>query len=433
MVPACGCADPLRWTGGHRISMQSEVRGKEMTPTPSCQTPADFRVLSPPVVQNATEDSFAVAWAVSGCATGAVEWGLIPELGHTSVPTEGGRAVLGDSVLSVRVDHGSGGKAVHYRVVTRPVVSESADSLQVGPPIRGPLRQLQPPRAEAKSCHLTVINDTHAHGETVQRLAERIDEANPDLLLWNGDVADFIDTPQSVAAITLTPGQDAADPAAGGWASSRPLIYLPGNHDVRGRPQTLPKALLPWPRRDGEPRLASAPGCESRYCFAQRLGPLALVGLDTGEDKPDWRFEGLAAFEPYREAQREWLEKVLQKPEIATAPYLITICHIPLHGLPGDNDGTGAEGFAFYSGFGQRLWGPLLREAGCQAVISGHMHIPRIDPPTPDFPMHQVVGGGPKVEDATLIHLRAGAGGLDLTMENLAGDLLGKIPLPPRS
>jgi hypothetical protein len=69
--------------------------------------------------------------------------------------------------------------------------------------------------------------------------------------------------------------------------------------------------------------------------------PLAIICLDTGEDKPDARevWGGMAAYEPYREGQKEWVQGALKEPKTASAPYLLAFCYIPLRGRPGDNDG----------------------------------------------------------------------------------------------
>ena len=154
-----------------------------------------------------------------------------------------------------------------------------------------------------------------------------------------------------------------------------------------------------------------------------RVGPVALVGLDTGEDKPDHHpaWAGLAAFEPYRARQRDWLECALRRPEIATAPHLVVFAHIPLRGEPGDNPGDTLEGYARYSRHSQQLWHPLLAEAGAQVVISGHTHRHRCDAQTDEFPYAQLVGGGPTPEHATLIRGRADAERLELTVTDVSG------------
>src|SRR5690606_23030673 len=114
-------------------------------------------------------------------------------------------------------------------------------------------------------------------------------------------------------------------PAGSDFAATRPLLFTSGNHDVRGAAaRSLASALVDWPDQ----------GTLGRS-FAVRQGPLAIIGLDTGEDKPDRHpvFAGLASFEPYRKAQGVWLEQTLARPDIANAPYIVVFCHIPLWGL----------------------------------------------------------------------------------------------------
>jgi predicted phosphodiesterase len=281
-----------------------------------------------------------------------------------------------------------------------------------------------------------MVNDTHDHKTTIERLANRINTINPDAVVWNGDATNTFDTPQQTARICLTPGQKPSNPSAGGWASTRPLLFTLGNHDARGKSaRTLPEVITPWPLNTGDPLgLSTTPAATGRYCFVKRIGPLAIVCLDTGEDKPDSRavWGGMAAYEPYRKAQREWLLKALKQPEIASAPYLITFCHIPLRGLKGENDGTGPTGYCDYSGFGQKLWLQPLIDAGCQMILSGHTHQYRIDPPNKEFPIYQVVGGGPKESNATITHIQADAQSLRLNIESLKKETLGEVTLTPR-
>ncbi len=67
--------------------------------------------------------------------------------------------------------------------------------------------------------------------------------------------------------------------------------------------------MTPWPMDQGDPAgIAPTAYGAGRYCFVKRIGPLAIVCLDTGEDKPDSRdvWGGMAAYEPYREAQKKY-------------------------------------------------------------------------------------------------------------------------------
>lgn len=422
---------------GAAPALATTPRSAAAPSTPSENPLENFKVISPPVVQTPTETSFSVAWMVSGTATGWVEWGTTEKLGRVARSAHHGLAAMSDCTLSARVEGVPAGADVFYRVVTRPVHYQNAYAIEQGDLIHGEIRRLRLPSASAASCHLAVVNDTHDRAGIIAKLANRIHAAAPDALLWNGDVYNHIDSNREMARIALTPGQKHDNPSGGGWASTRPLLFSPGNHDVRGQAaRSLPEALIPWPGAVSDPAgLSPSPFTAGRYCFTKRIGPLGVICLDTGEDKPDSRevWGGMAAYEPYREAQLKWLQKALQLPEIKSAPYLVAFCHIPLHGLPGDNDGMGPDGYAGFSGFGQKLWLRPLAQAGCQMVVSGHTHRHRIDAPSEDFPMHQLVGGGPHENSATLIQIKADATSLRVLTEGLDGKPLSRLRLKPRN
>jgi hypothetical protein len=369
-------------------------------------------------VQHPTADGFTVHFAVSSLATGWVEWGLSADrLDQRAVAARHGLIRASDTALSVRVPLGNtnaANKSIYYRVVAQPLAYKNAYQLERGECVVGEVQRLRLPSEEAQEITIAVVNDTHENRATLDALHERIAAVHPDVLLWNGDTCNDFDVKDDPMQIVLNPKKDLQR----GWASERPLLFLPGNHDVRGqRASELSAGLSGWPGQSDLP-----------YNFALRLGPVALVGLDTGEDKPDAHpvFAGMAAYEPYREQQALWLKNAVERPEIAQAPIRIAACHIPLRGLPGQNDGTTLEGFAFYSGMGAKLWLPILRQAHFAAVISGHMHKHRIDDPTETEPVMQIVGGGPRPETATLTIIHADARTAEIRVEDLAGQTISR-------
>lgn len=381
---------------------------------PSISVPLAARTLSevapllagPPVVQHLRPEGFAVSCAVGQLATGWIEWGQAPEaLDQRAVAARAGLVQASDYALVIPVscgDRGGPGRRIFYRVVAQPLQYETAYKLHRGEAVAGPTQSLTLPDPAAPHARVAVINDTHEHGKTVDALIERIEEVQPDVLVWNGDTCvSAFDAPADVPRVLLTPR----------WATCRSLLFVPGNHDVRGASA-----------RELSRCLAAGPDASLPYNVARRHGPLALLTLDTGEDKPDGHpvFAGTAAYEPYRLRQAAWLREALQRPDIASAPFKVIFCHIPLQGLPGENDGLSLEGFAAWSGDGAQAWMPVLREAGVALVVSGHMHAWRVDEPTDGRPM-QVVGGGPDLHDATLIVLDGDPQTLRVTIQDLSG------------
>jgi len=371
----------------------------------------------PPVVQQLTPEGFAVSVAVGQLATGWVEWGLTPKhLDRRAIASRAGLVQASDRALIVPValgEHGVPGRRIYYRVVVQSLSYETAYKLHRGTPSAGPTQSVTLPDPAAARVRVAVVNDTHEHTKTVAALVSRIGAERPDAVVWNGDTcAAAFNTPADAPRVLLRPA----------WAAPRPLLFVPGNHDVRGASaREIRDCLAPGP----DPTLP--------YNVAWRCGPVALLTLDTGEDKPDAHpvFAGTAAYEPYRVRQAAWLRAALRRPEIATAPFKVVCCHIPLRGLPKQNDGLSLQGFAHWSGDGARHWLPVLREARVALVVCGHTHAWRIDDPAAGLPL-QVVGGGADLADATLILLDADAQTLRIAIQDLSGKVLAQRQLARR-
>jgi predicted phosphodiesterase len=368
--------------------------------------PARPVLAGPPVVQHPRTDGFAVSFALGRLATGWVEWGLAPDrLDQRAVASRAGLVAASDRAMIVPVCLGGSGKPgepIYYRAVAQALRYESAYKLQREEPVASPVYRLTVPPPAAAGIRIAVINDTHEQAESLKAVASRIEAIAPDALVWNGDTpASAFDGPADPPRVLL----------AQAWAATRPLIFVPGNHDVRGASA-----------RDVGNCLAAGPEAGLPYNVAWRCGPVALLTLDTGEDKPDRHpvFAGTAAYEPYRARQAAWLREALARPEIASAPFKVACCHIPLRGLPEQNDGLDLNDFARWSGDGAQRWMPALCQSGVQLVVSGHTHAWRIDDPSEGRPM-QVVGGGcdpRRGETVTVVVLEADADGLRVVVQD---------------
>jgi hypothetical protein len=343
------------------------LAGSRLVEAAADKPPALPLLAGPPVVQHLGTEGFAISFALGQLATGWVEWGLTADrLDQRAVAARAGLVNASDRAMIVPVSLGRSaapGRRIYYRVVAQSLSYETAYKLHRGEPMAGPTYSLTLPDPAAASVRVAVINDTHEQGKTLKALAARIEAVRPEALVWNGDTCGAaFNTAVDPPRVLLKQG----------WATTRPLLFVPGNHDVRGAHA-----------RDLRDCLAGGPDASLPYNVARRLGPLALLTLDTGEDKPDAHpvFAGTAAYEPYRARQAAWLREALARPEIASAPFKVAFCHIPLRGLPNQNDGLRINGFAQWSGDGARKWMPALCKAGVQLVVSGHMHAWRIDEP----------------------------------------------------
>jgi len=289
------------------VSLPIAAHGlQDLTPVKSSRL-----ITSPPVVQHPRGDGFTISFAVSQFATGWVQWGLTEnQLDQVAIAHDHGLIQASDRALSIRVHLPpsiSPDATIHYRIAAQPLHYKNAYQLERGPVEMSRVYAVRMPGPHSQAITVAIVNDTHEQLETLKALHSRIDQIGADVLVWNGDTCNDFDAKDDPMQIVLNPGNDIGH----GWASERPLLFVPGNHDVRGaRARELMAGLSGWPAQHDLP-----------YCFAVRLGSLALIGLDTGEDKPDAHpvFAGTAAYEPYRVSQANWLKSIVQRPEIASA------------------------------------------------------------------------------------------------------------------
>lgn len=380
---------------------------------------------SAPVLQTPSERNISVTWAINAPATGWIEYGKTEKLGSTVATAHWGLLPYDNRYLTTRIDSLEPNTRYYYRTITAPIAFKNAYDIKQGEPVPSKIYSFKTPGPQGDTCTFAVMNDTHQNAATLKALTKRLEEIKPDYTIWNGDLLNDIYTDDQIVQYILRPGG-----RENSFGAESPVLFVSGNHDTRGpHARNLPKALVPWKHE-------AQIDCPFGRNFAVRSGPIAFISLDTGEDKPDDHpvFAGLAAFEPYRKAQQEWLERTLKRPEIASAPFIVTFCHIPLYDSRHNaNGGDTLEGFAAYSKLGGQFWGPVLHEAGVQLLISAHTHRFRYDTPTENRTWAQLVGGGPQIERAVLIKGAIKDGKLNVIAEQIQnGTELGNWTYEPR-
>ena len=359
-------------------------------------------IISAPMLQNYAETSMGVAFAVSDLANGYVIVGQQADLSDGEKVKCGGYRTteISDRVIQVRLINLQPNTTYYYKI--------GADRIHYG---GGYDMKIIGNEEDPRIYHFTtagsrapalfcVINDTHARWEPFGLAIEKIATLKPQCVIWNGDATNVEETIEAQMRIFLQPEIERKE-----YASEIPYLFCPGNHDSRGMANRHLEKV--WMYRQPEER-ASRDWDLGRN-FAVRMGEVALIGLDTAEDKLDTNpiFAGLFNSGEYREAQVAWLHDALQRPEIVSAPYLVAFCHIPLfdanpHANPGDvapadKDPQYTTDYAMWQRTCAQLWTPLLAEAGCQLIITAHQHCYRYDAPTTDRSWAQIVGGGPEM------------------------------------
>ena len=393
MLAAAGLARPALG--------EAKAKVPQAPAAPKAPEPSLPLIASAPMLQNPAETSMGVAWAVSDMANGFVDYSETPDMSYAKRVKSGGYRVTGmnDECQQVRLTGLKPATRYWYRIGADRISYKGGYAMRVlGTEIDPTVRSFTTPGPGAAS-HFCVMNDTHAQWKAFELVTSKIAELAPPLVVWNGDASNSSETFETSKQIFLTPPVTRRD-----YAAETPVLFTNGNHDYRGFYNRHLERLFMF--RQPEER-------DSRYWdlgrnFAVRQGDIAMIGLDTGEDKPDRRdvFAGLFACEPYRRAQTQWLADALERPEIASAPYIVAFCHIPLFddrpwAHPGDvcDNGGGRyrHDFALWEKSCAEMWGPLLAKARVQVVVAAHEHEYRYDAPTASRPWAQVVGGGPEL------------------------------------
>ena len=197
---------------------------------------------------------------------------------------------------------------------------------------------------EAPAVRFAVFNDIHERAALFDSLLVAGPLASLDRVILNGDMVNHVERLDQLFDGWI-------DTATTRFAQTVPFVFVRGNHETRGSlARSIPEILPP---------------AHGRFFGVYHLGPVALVILDSGEDKPDshWAYSGLTAFDAYREAQAAWLKQAVQSPAFQSAAFRVAVVHIP----PLADDWHGTQEV-------ERLFVPILAEAGLDLMIGAHTH-----------------------------------------------------------
>ena len=201
---------------------------------------------------------------------------------------------------------------------------------------------------ELDICH---VADSHSRVDEV--VSSVLASGVPDLLILNGDIPAESKTEADLMSIFAVAG--------GVTGGERPVVYVRGNHDLRGR---LAAELIRYIGTD-----------QGRTYYTFRTGGLWGIALDCGEDKLDTSEEygGIVCCAPLRRRQIAFLRDVIVRREREyAAPGVnlrVGICHVPFM----TSLQSGQEIFDIERDvYGQ--WTELLNGMGLDLMLTGHMH-----------------------------------------------------------
>jgi len=299
-----------------------------------------------PLLLDMAEDSVVIEWMTDAPSDAKVSYGE-HALDHETVPQIDGLVPVG-TMHRVVLRGLQPGRSYQYRIASRRVVALRPYWPDRGKTVESPVYSFTTFDASKKRTTFATMTDTHENVERVRSLTDLALRQSVDFVVHTGDGVHYATGENQVKDKFL-------EPMATGLRGRTPLIYARGNHEYRGE----------FARSLGDYLHAQ----EGRYYYTRDAGPVHLVVVDTGEDKPDATnvYAGLNDLRSYRAEEYAWFKQVLaDEPRMRTAPFTVVLGHDPEWGwLDGAND----------------EWTKRANEAKVDLFIAGHLHrLERVKP-----------------------------------------------------
>lgn len=349
-----------------------------------------------PYLQNPTGNGMTVCWQTNAPAYSWVEYGTDTtalKRAHTIVQ---GQVIANNTNNKIRLSDIQAGQKYYYRIHSRQITYYGPYGKTFGGEYQSPIYEFSLPAGGDYTA--IIFNDLHQNRKTIQALMKVIDSKaiKYNYIVYNGDCVDDPDTREEAMA-TLSFFNDCTR------CYSIPSIYTRGNHEIRGAFSMDFGSVVDYPN-------------QGMSYGGFTIGDTRLVLLDSGEDKPDdhWVYYGLNDFDGFRKEQREFLKKELASKEFRKAKSRVLIHHIPIYGQVEGEKNLAAP-----------YWCDLLEKAPFDISINAHTHTFATLKKGEDgnnFPV--LIGGGPSMDNATVIVVQSMGGKLSVKCLNTKGDTI---------
>lgn len=373
------------------------IRGCDNEPSEVEPGPGNTHAfITKPYIHTTEEDKVYIRWITNLNSYSWVEFGEGEQLMHRVHAVTDGMVNAFSRIHEVVLENLKPGTVYHYKVVSKQIIEYKPYSIKYGKTIYSNPYQFKTFDAKANEVNWLVLNDIHDWAPSFAHLIGLHKNKPYDYVFLNGDMYNNPEDEGQVIDFLIKPCADV-------FASFKPMIFVRGNHEVRGKYAREMLDYFSFPK--------------GMY-FTYKTGPVFVIVLDTGEDKEDASpvYAGLADFEPFRKKQAQWLEQVLQAEECKAATFRVVMMHIPTHYT------VGAKG-ELHS---RELFTPLFNQYNVDLVISGHTHKHGVYPPNETHRYAIVIGGGPVVGNRTLIHVSSTVQKLTVQMLDDSGKQVGE-------
>ena len=344
-----------------------------------------------PYLQNPVNNGMTIVWETTIPAYSWVEYGTDTLNLKQKRLIIDGQAEFNESIHKIRLEGLTSGQTYYYRVCSQEILQYKAYSKTFGHTSKSDFYSFTMPDAGSDSFTAIIFNDLHQRPNVFQTLLKQVENVDYDFVVFNGDcIDDPANHDQATRFVSLLTEAVHGD--------RTPTLFIRGNHEIRN---------------------AYSIGLRKHFDYvggktygAFNWGDTRIVMLDCGEDKTDdhREYSGLNDFTQLRQEQVSFLEQELKSKDFKKADKRILIHHIPLYGC---------------HNLCKELWEPLLRKAPFHVSINAHTHKFTHHPKGAlgnNYPV--VIGGGNKVENATVMILKKQKGELSIKVLNAEGNVL---------
>ncbi|MEO7999365.1 MAG: metallophosphoesterase [Gemmatimonadaceae bacterium] len=319
--------------------------GNADEPHPVC--PVSAAITHGPYLHAPTDSSATITWATDLPANVRVMYGINGQLNKVAYASQFGMLAVG-TIHSVRLHNLKAGQKYDYRVVSTPVFEVTGYWPKTGIEKESDTFSFTTFDPRKTTVRFASITDTHENLVRIDTLMRHLQNDTLDFLVQTGDAFNDIRSESQVWEKWLSPLIN------GKLHQSIPLILARGNHDVRG---AFAREFVKY-----------VPVEEGRYYFSRDDGPIHLLVMDSGEDKPDSTqvYATLNRFEEYRNEELAWFKHhSATNTRAKTAPFRIVVMHQPSWGWDWSSPASDSS---------RSEWVKAANTAGVDLVIAGHTH-----------------------------------------------------------
>ncbi len=348
-----------------------------------------IQIVAGPWLQLSEVGNMAVCWLTDRPSTGEVAYGEgLAKKAHASQYGLKEASELHRVTLTGLAP----GTQVSYQVTSREIRRFNAYNVQFGESVTSAPSAFHVPDPNAEQVSFALFSDLHESTKLLPDLVRVTDAKHRDFVVFDGDFFNSVDTEEQVVSRFL-------QPVSREFASEVPFVFVRGNHDARGA----------YARR--LPEYLSLPG--NPFVSSFKIGPAAMLVLDTGEDKPDdhREYSGLVDFSAWRAEETGLLEGLVSAEAWKSASFRVLLAHVP----------------------DVSQWHALLDKAGLDLQIAGHYHSLEFQRPPGTFPVLIASGDARQSPDsypAAVVTITREA--IDLDMITRTGEHPGHWTLPVR-